>query len=195
MDQTDEDIMLDYQSGNREAISVIFHRYKNRIMNFCLRMLGNRADAEDVAHDVFVTLMGSRYKYQSGAKFSTWLFTIARNRCIDRIRKSKRFFSMTFSNKDSSNNKSDQWDVPDDRPDSADDLGKKERAQLVQKAIATLAVQQREAIILREYHRFSYDEIAKILNCSLDNVKVLIFRGRERLRVELASHIQEGNHE
>lgn len=193
MDQSDEDIMLDYQSGNREAISVIFHRYKNRILNFCLRMLGNRADAEDVAHDVFVTLMGHKYTYQSTAKFSTWLFTIARNKCIDRIRKSRRIFSMTFSKKDSS--QTEQWEVADDRPDSSEDLATKERARVVQQAIAKLVVQQREALVLREYHRFSYDEIAGILNCSLANVKVLIFRARESLRVELASHIQEGNHD
>lgn len=193
MEQTDEDIMLDYQAGNREAITMIFHRYKNRILNFCIRILGNRADAEDATHDVFVTLMGNRYKYHSNAKFSTWLFTIARNRCIDKIRKQKKVFSLTFTNKERSTE--EQWDVPDENDSSAETLEKKERALFVQKAITRLAYQQREAIVLREYHQFSYDEIAKILNCSLDNVKILIFRAREKLRVELASTIQEGHND
>lgn len=193
MEQTDEDIMLDYQSGNREAISMIFHRYKNRILNFCIRILGNRADAEDTTHDVFVALMGSPYKQHSNAKFSTWLFTIARNRCIDKIRKTKKVFSLTFTNKDRSTD--EQWDVPDQNDSSAVNLEKKERALVVQQAISRLAYQQREAIVLREYHQFSYDEIAKILNCSLDNVKILIFRAREKLRVELASYIQEGHND
>lgn len=193
MEQTDENIMLDYQSGNREAITMIFHRYKNRVLNFCLRILGNRADAEDATHDVFVTLMNSRYTHHPNAKFSTWLFTIARNRCIDKIRKTKKVFSLTLTNNDRTADV--QWDVPDDADSSADDLEKKERAVLVQKAIARLAYQQREAIVLREYHQFSYDEIAKILNCSLDNVKILIFRAREKLRVDLASYIREGHHD
>ncbi|MCB9722111.1 MAG: RNA polymerase sigma factor [Candidatus Omnitrophica bacterium] len=193
MDQTDEDIMHDFQQGNREAITMIFHRYKNRILNFCLRILGNRADAEDATHDVFVSLIGSSYRYQTNAKFSTWLFTIARNRCIDKLRKSKRLFSLTFTNRDKSVD--EQWDVPDHADSSAELLQKKERARHVQQAILRLPYQQREAIVLREYHRFSYDEIAKILNCSLTNVKQLIFRGRERLRTELASYIQEGHHE
>ncbi|MCA9403583.1 MAG: sigma-70 family RNA polymerase sigma factor, partial [Candidatus Omnitrophica bacterium] len=89
----------------------------------------------------------------------------------------------------------EQWDVPDHADSSAELLQKKERARHVQQAILRLPYQQREAIVLREYHRFSYDEIAKILNCSLTNVKQLIFRGRERLRTELASYIQEGHHE
>ncbi|MBP9853271.1 MAG: RNA polymerase sigma factor [Candidatus Omnitrophica bacterium] len=191
MEKTDEEIMLDYQSGNREAISMIFHRYKNRILNFCVRILGNRADAEDVVHDVFVALLSSPYKQQPNAKFSTWLFTIARNRCIDKIRKTKKIFSMTFTNKDQST----QWDVPDETDISSQNLEKKERAVFVQKAISRLDYQQREAIVLREYHQFSYDEIAKILNCSLNNVKILIFRAREKLRVELSSYIQEGYHD
>ena len=130
---------------------------------------------------------------QTNAKFSTWLFTIARNRCIDKLRKSKRLFSLTFTNRDKSVD--EQWDVPDHADSSAELLQKKERARHVQEAILRLPYQQREAIVLREYHRFSYDEIAKILNCSLANVKQLIFRGRERLRTELASYIQEGHHE
>lgn len=193
MEQSDEDIMYDFQNGNREAIAMIFHRYKNRILNFCMRMLGNRADAEDTTHDVFVALMGSSYRYQTSAKFSTWLFTIARNRCIDKLRKSKRVLSLTVTNRDKSGD--EQWDVPDQGETSAEQLTQKERCRHVQEAIQQLPYQQREAIVLREYHRFSYDEIAKILNCSLANVKQLIFRGRERLRGELASFIQEGQHD
>lgn len=190
MEQRDEDIMMEYQSGGEpESIQIIFFRYKARILNFCLRMLGNRADAEDVTGDVFLTLFSRKYAYDPEAKFSTWLYTVARNNCIDRIRKRKNLVSVWFSSKGS--NEYGQWDIEDNGDHAAEQLSKREAASRVRRAIGLLPFEQREAIILREYHRFRYDEIGQILNCSLEKVKILIFRGREGLRGELKSFIEE----
>jgi len=190
MEKRDEDIMMEYRSGGEpESIKIIYFRYKARILNFCLRMLGNRADAEDVTGDVFLALFSRKYAYDPGAKFSTWLYTVARNTCINRIRKRKNLVSVWFSSKGS--NEYEQWDVEDNEDHAADQLAQREAASRVRRAIGLLPDEQREAIILREYHRFSYDEIRKILNCSLEKVKILIFRGREGLRGELKSFIEE----
>lgn len=189
MEQRDEELIQLYQNGEKKAVEMLFQRYKNRILNFCLRLLGNRADAEDITGEVFLALFSNRYNVQSNAKFSTWLFTIARNQCVSCIRKKKSFVSMWFSSKDS--NKEEQWDVEDKQDHSRNQLVKKEEAKQVQQAITKLAFDQRETLILREYHHFSYDEIAQIRNCSLENVKILIFRAREQLRKELTSLIRE----
>jgi len=182
--------MMEYQSdGKPESIKIIFFRYKARILNFCLRMLGNRADAEDVTGDVFLTLFSGKYAYDLEAKFSTWLFTVARNNCISRIRKRKNLVSVWFSSKD--NNEYEQWDTENSEDNAAEQLAKGEAASRVRRAIGLLPEEQREAIILREYHRLNYDEIGQILNCSLEKVKILIFRGREGLREELKSFIEE----
>jgi len=191
MEQTDEEIMTEYQSGGEpEGIKMIFFRYKTRILNFCLRMLGNRADAEDVTGEVFLTLFSRKYAYTPEAKFSTWLYTVARNGCISRIRKRKNLVSVWFSSRGS--NTYDQWEIEDTEDLAAEQLAKREAASRVQRAIKQLPYEQREAIVLREYHRLSYDEISRILSCSLEKTKILIFRGRECLRGELKSFIEEG---
>ena len=190
MEKRDEDIMMEYRSGGEpESIKIIFIRYKARILNFCLRMLGNRADAEDVTGDVFLTLFSGKYAYDPEAKFSTWLFTVARNNCISRIRKRRNLVSIWFSSKGS--DEYEQWDVEDHEDQAAEQLSKREAASRVRRAIRLLPDEQREAIILREYQRLSYDEIRQILDCSKEKVKILIFRGREGLREELKSFIEE----
>jgi len=193
MDKNDEQIMLDYLSGKKEAIEMIYMRYKIPILNFSLKMLGNRADAEDVTHEVFLALVSHKYNYHPEAKFSTWLFTVARNSCISRIRKRKYTVSMWFQSKE--NDTYDQWQVADSQKLSDQELEQKEKAGHVKAAMSKLPLNQKEALILREYHAFSYNEISHILNCSLENVKILIFRAREQLRHELRSLIKENNHD
>ena len=188
--QTDEEIMMEYIAAqDQKAIEAIFERYKNRILNFCLRILGNRADAEDITADVFLALFSNKYQYDPQAKFSTWLFTVARNRCIDQIRRRKNIISMWFTSKNGGT--VEQWDVEDSSHLSREELEKKETQQQVRLAIAKLPVEQKEAIVLREYHSFSYAQISQVLDCSLEKVKILIYRGREQLRGELSSLIEE----
>ena len=168
---------------------MIFMRYKNPILNFCLRILGNRPDAEDATGEVFLALFAKQYTFKPEAKFSTWLYTIARNNCIDRIRKKKNLVSRWFSSK--SDDELIEWDVADTRDISSEMLAKKEMAKHVQLAIQMLPLEQKEAIILREYQSLSYEQIAQVLNCSLEKTRILIFRAREQLRNQLSSYIKE----
>jgi RNA polymerase sigma-70 factor, ECF subfamily len=151
-------------------------------------MLNNRADAEDVTSDVFLQVLNRKYIYTRLAKFSTWLFTVTRNACISRLRKRKLFVSLWIQKNDSDDY--EVWDLPDTNESASDELKQKETRALVRRAINQLPLMQKDALIMREYMRLSYDEIAQVLGCSLENVKISIFRGRERLRIELASLIQ-----
>jgi RNA polymerase sigma-70 factor (ECF subfamily) len=189
MEKPDEQIMQEFMAGDNEAISLIFTRYKSRIFNFCLRFLGNRADAEDITSDVFLKLFHRQYSLISGAKFSTWLFTIAHNACFSRLRKKKPVVFSDAWNSDRGRSVEDM--LPDPSDSSSDKLISKERAEVLHKALNVLADEQKEALILKEFHHFSYLEIAEILGCSLDKVKVLIFRARERLKVELTAFIKK----
>lgn len=191
MEQSEEELLKEYFSGSEKAAQMIFFRYKTRILNFCLRMLGNRADAEDVTSDVFLALSAQRYSCNAGAKFSTWLYTVARNRCISQIRRRKNLVSMWFSSHEGADPQSLDPQDPQELADQQ--LESNETALVVQRAIGALSYEQKEAIILREYHQLSYEEISEILHCSKDKVKILIFRGRERLRTELSSLIGEDN--
>ena len=184
----DEELIADYQTGNEEALKMLFERYKKPIFNFALRMLGNRADAEDVTSEVFITLVTKKDAYKPTAKFSTWIFTVTRNASISKLRKRKKSFTMWFQKEDSKDY--EQWEVPDNRLPS-DNIVKNETKLQLSRAISNLPPEQREAIILREYHQMSYDQIKEIMNCSLDKVKILIYRAREQLRNELPSIISE----
>ena len=82
---TDSQLMHELIAGNAQALEVVFGRYKNAIFNFCLRILRNRSDAEDITSDVFIALCSAQYKERENVKFSTWLFTIARNQCVSKF--------------------------------------------------------------------------------------------------------------
>ena len=189
MRHSDEELMKASQLGDESAMRQIFQHNKGRIFNFCYGLLGNRADAEEIAADVFAILIEKKQSYDPARTFSTWIFTIARNLCFNRIRKRKRTVSMWFSSGDS--DQFESWDVPDDGDDSRESLAKKERIRNVRTAIAGLPFEQREVLELRQYQGFRYAEISEILNCSLEKVKILIFRAKENLRNELSSYIRE----
>ncbi len=190
MERTDEEIMLDYQAGDQDAMPTIFSRYKIPILNFCVRLLGNRADAEEIAGDVFLTLIVQKDAFDPKAKFSTWIYTIARNKCVSHMRKQKFLISFSPSPSDEKY-ESLEIQIPSSHDLPHVELVHKETAAHVRKAIDRLPFEQREAIILQQYHDFSYEEISAILHCSLEKVKILIFRAKERLRIDLTSFLQE----
>ena len=173
---------------------MIFNRYKKPVFNFAFRMLGNRADAEDATSDVFLVLFGKKYQSQPHAKFSTWIFTVTRNTCIDKLRKQKNIFSFWVRNDDT--NELEEFDVPDPQPHALEKLHTTERLERVNKALDKLPLAQKEALVLREYHDLSYDEIAAVLRCSVAKVKVLIFRARQNLKERIPSMLlKEDNHD
>jgi len=193
MEKEDNELILEAQQGKHEALEMLFHRYKKSVFNFSYRIIGNRADAEDVTAEVFLVLFTKSYLYKPQAQFTTWLFTVTRNTCITKIRKNKRLVSLWFES--SSDEKYQEWDVADPKALPPEELAQKEMARQVRKLIAKLPEPQKSALILREYNGFSYAQISEVLGCSLDNVKVMIFRAREQLRGDLTSFMTEENDE
>jgi RNA polymerase sigma-70 factor, ECF subfamily len=187
MERTDEELIEQFKKGDQGSFDMVFTRYKNRIFNFCLRILSNRSEAEDATSDVFLALVSNSYQIKAQVKFSTWAYTVARNNCISRLRKGKHVTSLFTSQ----NGEVIEMPVKDSSPTPKEQLEGSETKVLIQQAIGKLPLEQKEALILREYHDLSYSEIAEILNCSLEKVKVLIFRGREQLRVDLSSLLRE----
>ncbi len=190
MEKTDEQIITEYLSGDREAIRMIYVRYKTRMFNFCLRLLGNRADAEEITGDVFTILIEDcTYDPGRNVRFSTWVYTIARNKCVSRMRKRKVLTSLFFHS--SGQDGFQEWDPPDTAELSREDMARRELTGHVLQALEKLPFEYKEAIVLRQYHGMSYEQISVILNCSLEKVKILIFRAKEQLRGHLASFIKE----
>jgi len=182
--------MMEYRAGNIGALEEIFQRYKKPILNYAFKLLSSFADAEDVVGEVFYILTSSKDKYEPRAKFNTWIYTIAHNVAIDRIRK-RRKISFFWQKKDKENNSYEELDIPDTRfmPDA--NAEENDVASYVKKAIDKLPFQLKEAIVLRQYHNLTYEEIGVVLNCSLSKVKILIFRAKETLRKELWPYMEE----
>ena len=127
-----------------------------------------------------MALAERKYIMRAEAKCTTWIYTVARNSCISLIRKRKHTISLWFS-KDK-NGEARQLDPADTTDLPPDEIIKHEEAMLMRNSLAELPLAQREALVLREYQKLTYQEIAVVLDCSLEKVKVTIFRARENLR-------------
>ncbi len=192
MAQTDEELIIAYLRGDDKAMEIIFMKFRTQVFNYALRLLLNRADAEDVTADAFLAIFSRKYTYQPEVKFVTWLYTVVRNACIDRMRRRKRNISLTAW-KSGAEEDAGQVDIIDETALPTQSLEQSEQAKQVRSAIDKLPADQKEAIILREYHAMDYQQISQVMNCSLSKVKILIFRARENLRKELSSFMTEGD--
>jgi RNA polymerase sigma-70 factor (ECF subfamily) len=186
---SDEEVMMDYQSGNDTAFRELFHRYETRILHFCQRLLGNRSDAEEAAGEVFLAVVAKRNGYHAGHKVSTWLYTIAHHKCVDRVRRRRWMVPLGGMREDTEDEA--PGDPPAEQASVVETLSRDDVGRRVRQALAGLPEKQRAAIVLRQYHECSYEQISEILRCSLANVKILIFRGKEQLRKDLASFVKE----
>jgi RNA polymerase sigma-70 factor (ECF subfamily) len=153
-------------------------------------MVNNRADAEEVTADVFASLFNHQ-GFAPTALFKTWLYTIARNRCVDCMRQKFKWSFLSFGRSDEDDV---GIDVPDHTLEHGEQLANDEIASLVRKAVQALPQNMREVVVMREYEELSYDEISQVAQISLAQVKVLLHRGREQLKIRLLPLMKEGDH-
>ena len=189
----DAGLMLRVKRGDREAFELLVDKYKQPVTNLIYRTLGDATEAEDLAQNVFVQVYKSAHRYQVSAKFTTWLFTIARNLCLNEIRRRSR-------------HPADSLDAPhpehEDQPlrqfedaktfSPPDALLHGELEQKIQQALSELPENQRLAILLCRQDELSYEDIARVLGCSLSATKSLIHRGRETLKQKLKPYLRTG---
>jgi RNA polymerase sigma-70 factor (ECF subfamily) len=194
-DQSDPDaaLMLRVKRGDRAAFAELVDKYKQPVMNFIFRSLRDEAEAEDLAQNVFLQVYKSRSRYKQTAKFSTWLFTIARNLCLNELRRRSRHPAESLEETHSENEDQPARQYEDKSHVAAPDkLLHGELARKIDEALEELPENQRSAILLCREEELSYEQIAKILRCSLSATKSLIHRGRETLKEKLKPYLQSG---
>jgi RNA polymerase sigma-70 factor, ECF subfamily len=161
------------RDGDDAALTELMNRYKRPILNFVYRLLGNASEADDVALEVFVRVYQNIRKFRPGAaRFSTWLFQIARNAAIDHLRKRARRQEQPLD--------SIAPAAPASREVEANEIGERIAA-----AVAELPEDQRTAFVLAEYHGKSYAEIAEIMSCSEKSAESRLYRAKQFLRKQL----------
>lgn len=190
----DAALMLRVKRGDRNAFAELVEKYKQPLFNFICRTLRDEAESEDLAQNVFLQVYKSRQRYQQTAKFSTWLFTIARNLCLNEIRRRSRHpaDSIEESHPESEEHPQRQYEdknifLP------VENVLHGELAVKIEEALAELPENQRTAILLCRQDELSYEQIAEILDCSLSATKSLIHRGRETLKEKLKPYLKSGS--
>jgi len=189
----DAALMLRVKKGDRDAFARLVEKYQQPVMNFVHRTLHDEIEAEDVAQNVFLQVYKSAPRYERTAKFSTWLFTIARNLCLNEIRRRSRHpaESLDATHPESEDQPLRQFE--DKKSFSPPEtLLHGELEEKIAQALADLPENQRTALLLCRQDELSYEEIAEVLDCSLSATKSLIHRGRETLKQKLKPYLRSG---
>lgn len=186
-----ENLMARSGRGDRHAFEILVRRHQSSILNFIYRFIGDRIEAEDLAQEVFLRAWQSAATYKPTAKFTTWIYRIAANLCInkqksDRIR---RLFMVPFSRREEKDSVNESFiEHAEKTPSPEDLLLVAEQKHQILNAIQQLPANQRTAIILKKYDGLSYKEIAGIIGCSVSAVDSLLIRAKRNLHGKLVSH-------
>ncbi|MCU0598248.1 MAG: RNA polymerase sigma factor [Desulfobacterales bacterium] len=187
--------MMAFARGDEKAFRELFAKHQKNIINFCYRFCCNRQVAEELAQEVFVRVYRAAERYRPDARFSTWLYRIAVNVCLNETR--KRNFQVKIESIDQpvqlghSEINRDIEDQESLSPQDVIDAGERER--MIQQAMSALPEKQRAALLLRVFNEFSYQQISRQMEISEANVKSLIHKGRQRLQELLAGYFKSGN--
>lgn len=177
----EKDLVRRAKRGDISAFEDLISGYEKKVYNTAYRFFNNAEDAMDVSQEIFIKVFTSLRRFREDSSFSTWLYRIAVNTCIDFLRK-KREDVLPIKEEIVMDDKTKlgfQTELPEEF------VEKQEAKQAIMKAISTLPEEQRICIILRDVQGFSYTEISDILSCSLGTVKSRLFRGRRALKENL----------
>lgn len=186
--KTDKDFMRRIRGGDNHAFEVLIHRHQRPVLNFIFRFMGDLTEAEDLTQEVFLRVWKSAGTYQPDAKFTTWLYRIATNLCINKQRalRIRKWLAISQSNEPKQNSK-DTF-IPAEGVEITtpeDHLVDSEQSLHFLNAINDLSTSQRLAIVLRIYDGLSYHEISQIMDRPVSSVDSLLIRAKKNLRKKL----------
>ncbi len=177
----DYDLVQHAVRGDQKSYAELMGRYRDAIYFMLLKMVNNKSDAEDLTIEAFGKAFKNLSQYSPNYAFSTWLFKIASNNCIDYLRKKRtNLVSIDGAGSDNKENEA-PIHLKDDTPDPEEGLIKQQKALLMRTVVKKLKPRYRTLIELRYFKEFSYEEIAIELDLPLGTVKAQLFRARELL--------------
>ena len=170
------------QGGDVAAFEQLINEHQKRIFSIAYRVAGNPDDAADMAQEVLVKIFKNINKFKGDSKFSTWIYRVATNTCLDELKRLKRHKAYSLDQELETEDGAVSVDVEDTAPTPEQSAERKAIRSAVNSAIAKLGEEHKKVIILRDIQGFSYEEIAKMLNCSDGTVKSRISRARAKLK-------------
>ncbi len=187
MTTIDENILIEsIKNGDTNAYAKLVDRYKDLVYTLAIRMLKNREEAEEIAQDTFIKVFKSLDKFKGDSKFSTWIYRVAYNTCLDAIKKNKKHQNdvaideYTFNKLDTIDN-------------ALENIIKEERSVLIKNCISKLPEESSVILTLFYFEELSLEEISKVINIEANTVKVKLFRARKKLAVILEEYLQPQN--
>jgi RNA polymerase sigma-70 factor (ECF subfamily) len=165
----DRDLITKARRGDVEAYNLLISRWEKRIFNYLLRLVHDREDALDIAQDVFLKAYQGLGKLEDSSRFAPWLFRIAHNEAFSLLRKRRPESELT-----------------DEAPPHSPRMLPMELSLAVEGALARLSQEQREAVVLKVYQGFKFDEMAEILSCPVSTVKSRLYTALDLLKETLA---------
>lgn len=190
---SDAQLMLCFKAGDIDAFEILFARHSHALVNFAFRFVRNREVAEELAQDIFIRVHDAAHNYHARAKFTTWLYRIATNVCLNEIRRPR--FRAVHESLDSPTNEnpgSRSREIADERNVGPDILlDRRAVSRALKQALAQLPEKQRLAFVLNKYQELSYAEVAEVLRISEKAVKSLIHRAKESMAVKLKRLLPE----
>jgi len=188
-------LMLKVRDGDAAAFEELVIRYQGRLLTVLEHLVGNREQAEDLAQETFLRVFKARERYEPGAKFCTWLFTIANNAASNALRSKSRRKEVGVpdrANTDTSTFGLDQMAKAASSLMPARVIDKAEAAQVVRQALETLGERQKMALLLSKFEGMSYQDIAEAMGLSVQATKSLLSRARVNLQRILSPYMEEG---
>jgi len=178
------------KDGDIEAFETLISNYDKKAYNIAYRMMGNEEDAKDMAQEAMLRVYRSIKEFKEQSSFSTWLYRIVTNVCLDELRKKKKQNSVSLDSTIETDDGEMRLEVCSDRETPENAYERLEQRELIAEAIKQLSEEYRSVIILRDVQGFSYEEIAYMLNCSLGTIKSRINRARNTLRNKLRKDME-----
>jgi RNA polymerase sigma-70 factor, ECF subfamily len=180
-----ESLMARIAKGDDDAFEILVNRHQTSVLNLIYRFIGDRTQARDLAQEVFIRVWQAAKSYKPEAKFTTWIYRIATNLCLNELKSAHHKKWFQFFRSDANDEIRAEEAVPDRSPSPEDILLTRERSRRITDVLLSLPENQRMALILKRYDEISYEEIARVMGCSVSAVESLLDRAKRNLQEKL----------
>lgn len=190
--EEDFELLAKFKKGDQQAFELLVRKYKTTVFNTIYSIMGNAQEADDIAQEVFLKVYTKADSFKGESSFSTWLYRITVNRCVDELRRRKNKI-ISCETEFNQEEKLKLKDVLASREnDITEKLRQKELQDIIQKAVNSLPEKYRIILTLKEIEGLSYKEISQVMKISLAKVKIWLFRARQKLKGKLAFLYSQG---
>lgn len=180
-----EELATRVAEGDEYAFQVLVNRHQASVSNMIYRFMGDRLKSEDLAQEIFLQVWRAAKSYQRKSKFTTWLYRICVNLCLNEIKSARRKKWLQFFQNAPDSKHPEKEILLDEPPNPEEALLARERNQQITNALQALPDNQRIALILKRYDDLSYEEISRVLGCSVSAVESLLVRAKRTLQKKL----------